>query len=331
MSEEAPGPRPPQIAAAIINAMRAVVKVGKEGRNTDQNFKYRKYDDILTAAHGALVDAGLVIIPTVVDMKQRTRDVTTKSQNLRTVTTTIVTVDYQLMCADDGSEKTIRYYGEASDYGDKSLGKALSYAEKMMLISVLKIPVESDDMDPDQHSHADDAPATRTSRPSTVREPRPRSAAARRGADQPKKNQTPAAPPPPEESDDALHADIIERLAVFNEDPLEAGGTAELTRIWGDVQRGRQANLWAREDYNALHAHVQEIAARIQKAEAAAAAQLKTSRPKPTDADPWADDPGVQAAAAEAAQADTNPAEAHPFAGLPGRDKKGERDAPVPE
>jgi hypothetical protein len=315
--------RPPQIAAAIVAAMAAVTKVGKRGHNNDQNFKYRKYDDILSVAHDALVEAGLVILPDVVEMKQRTQEVTTKAQYQRTVTTTIVKVDYLFIAAADGSQLTRSFYGEASDYGDKSLGKACSYAEKMMLIEVLKIPVDSDDLDPDQHSHADDAPIgrgekPRTQRPSQVREPKASSAAARRGAEQARAaikggDQAPANPPPPAESDDALHAEIIERLGVVSDDPELAGGLKALEEIWGDVERARvQRNAWSLADHKALHTHVGEIAERIRAAESArnnaAAARMTASVPNPEALDPWSDDPREAAearAAIDAAQGRT--------------------------
>lgn len=302
--------RPPQIAAAIVAAMAAVTKVGKNGHNSDQNFKYRKYDDILSVAHDALVEAGLAILPNVVEMRQRTQEVTTKAQYVRTVTTTVVKVEYTLIAAADASEKTFTFWGEASDYGDKSLGKALSYADKMMLIEVLKIPVASDDIDPDQHSHADDEPIGRGERPRTqrpqVREPKARTAAARRGADQARaairKGKAPETPPPPAESDDALHADIIERLGVLSDDPEAEGGLDALAGIWADIERARvERNAWAVEDYNALSAHVKELRDRIiavQQARAtAAAAQMHAHRPDPGDIDPWSDDPREAAAA----------------------------------
>lgn len=303
-SENAFPERPPQIAAAIVAAMAAVGKVGKRGDNLEQKFKYRKYDDILSVAHDALVEAHLVILPNIVEMKQRTQDVTTKSGNHRTVTTTIVKVDYTLIAAADASQLTFTFYGEASDYGDKSLGKACSYAEKMMLIEVLKIPVESDDLDPDQQSHADNVPIGRGERPRTsapVREPKASNAAARRGAAQARAAikggaQAPANPPPPAESDDELHASIIERLAVFSDDPEAEGGLKALEKIWGDVERGRlEHNAWSVADYNALKAHVREISGRIIDAEKArneaAAARMTATVPDPESVDPWANDP----------------------------------------
>lgn len=304
-SENASPERPPQIAAAILAAMAAVGHVGKRGQNQEQNFKYRKYDDILSVAHDALVEAGLVILPNVVEMKQRTQEVTTRSQNQRTVTTTVVKVEYLFIAASDASQLTLSFYGEASDYGDKSLGKACSYAEKMMLIEVLKIPVDSDDLDPDQHSHADDAPIGRGERPRTTapkaREPKASNAAARRGAAQARAaikggSPAPVNPPPPEESDDALHAEIIERLAEVSDDPEAAGGLKALEQIWADIERARlQRNAWSIADHNALHRHVGEIAERIKAAEkarnAAAAARMTASTPDPTSVDPWSDDP----------------------------------------
>jgi hypothetical protein len=301
--------RPPQIAAAIVAAMKAVTKVGKRGENKEQNFAYRKYDDILSVGHDALVEAGLVIVPNVVEMKQRTRDVTTNKGHQRTVTTTLVGIDYLFIAAADDSRLTLRFWGEASDYGDKSLGKACSYAEKMMLIQVLKIPVESDDLDPDQHSHADDVPIGRgeRQRPAQVREPKARSEAARRGAAQARAAikggaQAPANPPPPTESDDALHAEVIERLAAISDDPEAEGGLKALEKVWGDIERARiQRNAWSLADHKALRDHIGEIADRIKAAHAArneaAAARMTATQPDPSGIDPWSDDPREAAAA----------------------------------
>jgi hypothetical protein len=300
---------PPQVAAAIVAAMRAVTGVGKNGHNGEQNFKYRKYDDILSVAHDALVEAGLAILPDVVDMKQRTVDVVTKNGYNRTVTTTVVRVEYTFIAAADASERTFTFYGEASDYGDKSLGKALSYADKMMLIGVLKIPVASDDIDPDQHSHADDEPVartqrSRTERPGQVREPKASTAAARRGAAQARAaiRQAPAPAAPPAESDDALHADVIERLAVISDEPGADHAQATLERIWGDVERARvERNAWAVADYNAIKQHVRDIGASIKAATearaAATAAELATTRLEAGDLDPWSEDPRERAEA----------------------------------
>lgn len=305
MSEPAaPAARPPQITAALVEAMKAVGRVGKNGRNTDQNFRYRKYDDIITAANAALVEAGVAITPTIVSLEREQRQVTTKSQARRTVTTTVVNVNYELACAADGSSKTINWYGEASDYGDKSLGKALSYAEKMMLIEVLKIPVDDPDADadPDGHSHAEDTPADA---------PRPQ-----RQRQRPHRARPEPGPVPPAESDDALHAEIIERINAVSEDPEAEGGMDTLKKIWADVEHARlEKNAWSVEDYNALKAHAREISGRIEAARAAAEAT-----PEGPEPDPWAGNPP---AAAEATP-ENNPGP-HPFAGLPGRDEKGDR------
>lgn len=304
--------QPPQVAAAIVAAMAAVRGVGKNGHNGEQNFKYRKYDDILSVAHDALVEAGLAILPDVVEMKQRTVDVVTKHGHNRTVTTTVVKVKYTLIAASDASERSFTFYGEASDYGDKSLGKALSYAEKMMLIKVLKIPVDSDDLDPDQHSHADDEPVGRGERPRTqrpVREPKASNETRRRGAEAARAAirtaQAPATPTPPAESDDALHADIVLRLTAFDEDPAAEGGRAALEKIWGDVERARlERNAWSVEDYNTVKAWVRTINERLTAAEQAAVAdtmaQVHAHKANPAELDPWSEDPH-EAAAARAA------------------------------
>lgn len=284
-------PRPPQITAAIVTAMRAVRAVGKAGYNTDQKFKYRKYDDILSAANTALIEAGVAILPNVVNMERTSREVTTKHGARRTVTTTIVTVDYKLSCAADGSSETLRFYGEASDYGDKSLGKALSYAEKMMLIEVLKIPVDDPDQDPDSHAYDDDTPITDQGKPA----PRQRGTRGRKDTKRGRGNTT-AAPPPaaPAESDGATIDALTDALAPFTKDPIAAGGTPVLSRIWGDVERARLSGNLTPGDYNTMSQHVKLIKDEIEQLEQADRDAAVQRRPTAADPDPWATAPAMQ-------------------------------------
>lgn len=317
---EAPVPRPPQITAAIIAAMQAVRAVGKNGHNDDQNFKYRKYDDIITVANAALVEAGIAITATTVGIERTERQVTTKSQARRTVTNTVVHMRYTLTCAADGSAESVDWYGEASDYGDKSLGKALSYSSKMFLIDLLKIPVDDPDADADGASHAEDAPADQSA-------PRQQQQRRRR---EPKRQQgkRPAAAAPVE-TDQALYDSVIEDLAPFAADPVEAGGNERLKEIWARVEAGAAEGKVSGKDWDSIARHIRQLQEEI--AELADAARLQLAgktQPEPapeddtaaeTAVDPWAGAEDIEGATEPA------PEDGHPFAGLPGRDDKGER------
>ncbi len=329
MSEtEAPVPRPPQIHAAIIAAMQAVRAVGKNGHNTDQNFKYRKYDDIITVANAALVEAGVAITPTTVAMEREQRQVTTKTQNRRTVTTTVVHMRYTLTCAADASAVTVDWYGEASDYGDKSLGKALSYSAKMFLIDLLKIPVDDPDADADGASHADDAPADQAPPPQPQRQRQQQQRPPRQQGKPAAATAPPALATVDVVTDQELLDSIIGDLAPFASDPVEAGGNERLKEIWARVDAGTAEGKISREDRRDLARHIkvlkheiaelaeharQQLASRNRAAAPAADAPVEDAHPS-DDAhaddtvDPWADAPTAAemraAAHAEGANAD---------------------------
>lgn len=57
----------------------------------------------------------------------------------------LVEMTYTFICADDGSSVAIRVAGEASDYGDKALTKAHTYAQKTAILQLFAIPDHADD------------------------------------------------------------------------------------------------------------------------------------------------------------------------------------------
>ena len=65
---------------------------------------------------------------------------------------TILTVEFDMVCALDGSMHTVRMVGEAMDSADKSGNKAQSAALKYAALQVFMIPTEGDN-DADAQTH----------------------------------------------------------------------------------------------------------------------------------------------------------------------------------
>lgn len=266
----------PAIIAAVIKAMQHVEAVGKRGKNKEQGFAYRKYDDIVTCANAALAHAGIAVFPNVISVERETAEVNTKNSGRKLRTRTIVHVRYEFT-ATDGSVKAADVYGEADDYGDKSLGKAMTYAHKLALIQVLNIPVA--DMDPDEFSHEGDKVIGRGDEPEAA-------APKRRQRPEPKPRQ------PRTESAPGLMEKLRGLLAPFLADPIEAGGADRLREIWSEVEGHKTARRLIPADYNELSELVKAIRddLGIPAKRAASATTISHNPDAPAD-DPWADAP----------------------------------------
>lgn len=135
-----------QITEKMVAVIRDLTHVAKNQRNTQQNFTFRGIDDLFNAIGPALREHGVFILPTVQDVV--TEQVTNRSGG--TGYRTIVTVAYQFL-AEDGSGVSAMGRGEAIDWSDKSVSKAMQMALKYTLIQVFAIP--TDEPDPDAETH----------------------------------------------------------------------------------------------------------------------------------------------------------------------------------
>lgn len=140
----------PAVYAAISAVMEHMAKegIGKDRKNTQQGYKFRGIDDVYNTLCGVLAANKLMMLPFVVDMKREDR----QTKNGGALNYTILTVDFKLVCAVDGSSDTVRMIGEAMDSADKSSNKAQSAALKYAALQVFMIPTEADN-DADATTH----------------------------------------------------------------------------------------------------------------------------------------------------------------------------------
>ena len=151
----------PQVYAAISDVMAHMAKEGisKDKRNSQQGYNFRGIDDVYSALCSVLSANRLVMLPFVQTVSREER--ATKSGGA--LNYTVLTVDFKLVSAKDGSHDTIRMVGEAMDSADKSSNKAQSAALKYAALQVFMIPTEGDN-DADATTH-DVAPRQRREAP----------------------------------------------------------------------------------------------------------------------------------------------------------------------
>lgn len=131
------------VYAAVAAVMGELAKEGisKDRRATGvATYNFRGIDDVYNALATLLSKNSLVILPRVLSRAQSER--TTKGGGV--IVYTVVEVEYDIVCATDGSRHTVRTIGEAMDTSDKSTNKAMSAAYKYMAFQAFCIPTEGD-------------------------------------------------------------------------------------------------------------------------------------------------------------------------------------------
>lgn len=135
------------IAQKILNIMGKIQPVVKDGWNNFQKYKYVMEGDILELIRPLLIEERLVIIPSVVSIKDLPRERTTRTDPKSGVITeeptkqliTEVGVDYLIIDLDSGEQITTRWYGYGGDTGDKGIYKAYTGANKYCLMKTFGI------------------------------------------------------------------------------------------------------------------------------------------------------------------------------------------------
>ena len=131
-----------------VQAALAIEGISKDRNNQAQGYKFRGIDDVYNAMAPLLAKNGLCILPRVT-ARECVERVNAKGTALFYVT---VAVDFDFVCAEDGSKHTVSTYGEAMDSGDKATNKAMSAAYKYACMQAFSIPTEGDN-DADASTH----------------------------------------------------------------------------------------------------------------------------------------------------------------------------------
>lgn len=131
-----------------VQASLAKTGISKDRRNQQQSYNFRGIDDVYNALSPLLAEHGLCILPRVLSRHCEERQ-TSKGGTLFYVT---VDVEFDFVCAEDGSRHVVKTWGEAMDSADKATNKAMSAAYKYAAFQSFAIPTEGDN-DADYHTH----------------------------------------------------------------------------------------------------------------------------------------------------------------------------------
>jgi len=139
------GLRPMNIHERMIAILGELPAIGKDQVNTQQNFKFRGYDDALKALNPLLAKYRVYYVPEVVE---RVRDVRTTRQGGNMFETSLH-VRFTFY-GPAGDSVVGDAWGEGTDSGDKSTPKAHTGSMKVLLFQAFAISTEeSSATDPD--------------------------------------------------------------------------------------------------------------------------------------------------------------------------------------
>jgi hypothetical protein len=132
------------LAQRLLAVRASVPAIHKDGTNPHQRFSYASSSGVLTAVREAMDREGVVLIPSVVLAEKSDR--LTKAGNSEILTE--LRMSYRIINADDPADMyELGWYGQGLDTGERGVGKALTYAEKYLILKLFNVP--TDDADPD--------------------------------------------------------------------------------------------------------------------------------------------------------------------------------------
>src|SRR5262245_7034441 len=128
------------LAAKLVQVMGSVATVPKRGHNTFHNYDYALEADVSEAVRHAMVEARVVMIPSLLDIRER--EVQTRQQRAEIVTTVIMR--YLIIDADTGATLEFQMPGSGQDAGDKGLAKAITAATKYAQLKAFQLSTGDD-------------------------------------------------------------------------------------------------------------------------------------------------------------------------------------------
>lgn len=122
-----------------IDKSGAASKTGQAAREMG-GFAYHKIDDVVDHLRAILIDAGIALVPSV-----ESCDIAAMPAGNKTCFHAKMFINVKLVNVDKPEEFIeMRTVGDGIDYGDKSTGKAFSYAMKNILLSVFQLRGQPD-------------------------------------------------------------------------------------------------------------------------------------------------------------------------------------------
>lgn len=137
----------------MIGILSELPSIGKNARNTQQNFNFRSVDAVIDALNPLLARWGVYYLPNVVEHKEGLRE-TSRGTSLYVIHLHVEFTFY----SETGESVMASAWGEGSDAGDKATNKAMTAAQKYALVQAFCIAT-GETVDSDADSPEESRPA----------------------------------------------------------------------------------------------------------------------------------------------------------------------------
>jgi hypothetical protein len=131
------------LAHKMALVMGDVPTMIKNGQNVQQKYAYVTADDVKAAIRPLLKKHKLAVFSAMLGV-ERTAGVT---KGGGASMTTIAHMQFTLVCGDTGESMVCDWFGESTDYGDKSVNKAATAAEKYWIINTFLLSTTEPESD----------------------------------------------------------------------------------------------------------------------------------------------------------------------------------------
>lgn len=135
-----------KLFAKIAKVMAAVRTLPKDGKNKFDNYDYITGDSAFERVGGAMATAGIVALPSILEVTTTE----SPSQAGKTILRTVIHGQITLADGETGETWTSDWYGEGADRGDKSINKAMTAMMKYYLLRLFMVG-SGDDADAESH------------------------------------------------------------------------------------------------------------------------------------------------------------------------------------
>lgn len=141
----------------LVEVRKSVTYLQKESKGNQYN--YVGSSQVLAAVRGRMDELGILLIPSIRDVKVTTGEHINSKGNKSALYFTELFMDMEWVNSEKQEESIkVPWYGQGVDIaGEKGVGKALTYAEKYFILKSFNIATDKDDPDAFQQKHGDHA------------------------------------------------------------------------------------------------------------------------------------------------------------------------------
>src|SRR5690625_1600352 len=110
--------------------------------NKGHQYNYVSSSDVIGAVREKMDSLGILLTPKITETKMTV----VPSGNRNNIVTELF-IDFVWRCVETGEESVVPFYAQGTDPHEKGVGKALTYAEKYLLLKQFNIATDNDDPD----------------------------------------------------------------------------------------------------------------------------------------------------------------------------------------